>query len=177
MKPESKSLRGYTLVELLMVAAIVSVMSVIAFANYGENRKNVVLRQAAQQLVLDLRQVQNMAMNVTLIGGGIPSGGFGVHFNASPSSSYILYADTDNNKIYTGISEKFPTSTSPDRALDSGIVISSTGGVTDINFTPPNPTVAITPAAASAIITLRYGVGGPTKNIIVNGITGQITVN
>jgi len=47
-----------------------------------------------------------------------------------------------------------------------------------INFVPPDPKVKInTNDNFFTKITLRYGAGGPTKDITVNGITGQISAN
>lgn len=185
MRKESQN-AGYTLIELLMVVAIISIMAVAAFANYGANRKNIVLRQEAQKMILDLRRAQNMAMNVSKLSSTeIPSGGYGVHFDTSSSGAYILYADIDNNAAYSGAGEIFIT-----RTIGSPVVISaiSTGAnlgslkpasPVDINFIPPDPKVKInTNNNYFAKITLRYGsAGGPTKDVIINGITGQITGN
>lgn len=184
MKLESQN-RGYTLIELLMVVAIISIMAVAAFANYGTNRKNAVLRQEAQKLILDLRRAQNMAMNVSQLSSTeIPLGGYGIRFVLS-SGNYTIYADKDDNKVYSGAGERLVT-----RALNSPVAIRgvriginlvslSPASPADINFVPPNPKVKInTNDNYFARITLRYGgAGGPTKNITVNGITGQITGN
>lgn len=185
MKKESQN-AGYTLVELLVVAAIISVMSVMSFAGYGISQKNVILRQEAQKLVLDLRRAQNMAMNVSQLSSSeIPSGGYGVHFDILSSGAYIIYADTDNGATYSGAGEIFIA-----RTLSSSVIISgiSTGinlgslgpaSPVDINFVPPDPKVKInTNDNYFAKITLRYAAaGGPTKDITVNGITGQISGN
>lgn len=177
--------RGYTLVELLIVVAIISIMSVMSFAGYGTSQKNVILRQEAQKLVLDLRRAQNMAMNVSQLSSSeIPLGGYGIRFVLS-SGSYTIYADTDNNATYSGAGEIFIA-----RTLSSSVIISgiSTGinlgslnpaSPVDINFVPPDPKVKInTNNNYFTKITLRYGgAGGPTKDITVNGITGQISAN
>ncbi len=181
-----KNLRGYTLVELLIVVAIISIMSVMSFAGYGTSQKNVILRQEVQKLVLDLRRAQNMAMNVSQLSSSeIPLGGYGVHFDTSFSGAYIIYADTDNSRTYSGAGEIFITRTLSSSVIISGISIGINLGSlnptspVDINFVPPDPKVKInTNDNYFARITLRYGgAGGPTKDITVNGITGQISAN
>ncbi|MBU4000257.1 type II secretion system GspH family protein [Patescibacteria group bacterium] len=177
--------RGYTLVELLIVVAIISIMSVVSFSNYGTSRKNVVLRQEAQKVILDLRQAQNMAMNTVKFNGQIPSGGYGIRFDVLSSDAYIIYADTDNSATYSGAGEIFIT-----RAIGSPVIISgisiginlgslNPASPVDINFVPPDPKVKInTNDNYFTKITLRYGgAGGPTKDITINGITGQISGN
>lgn len=185
MKLESQN-AGYTLVELLIVVAIISAMSAASFSNYGIGRKNAVLRQETQKVVLDLRRAQNMAMNVSQLSSSeIPSGGYGVHFDISSSDAFIIYADGDDNKIYSGAGETFinRTLSSPVviSAINTGVDIGSLNPTspTDINFIPPDPKVKIdTNDNYFAKITLRYGsAGGPTKDVIINGITGQISGN
>lgn len=177
---------GYTLVELLMVVAIISIMSAVSFSGYGTSRKSAVLRQEAQKMVLDLRRAQNMAMNVSQLSSSeIPSGGYGIRFDLSSPDTYLIYADTDNSGTYGGAGETFAVRTLGSSVVISGISIGINLGSlnpdspADVNFIPPDPKIKInTNDNYFAKITLRYGgAGGQTKDITVNGITGQISVN
>jgi type II secretory pathway pseudopilin PulG len=175
---------GYTMTEALAVIAIIGVMSAVFIADYSSNRQNIFLKQAVGQVIADLRTAQNMAMNTAKFNGQIPLGGYGVHFNSPPSSSYIIYADVDGQNDYDA-GEEYAV-----RSLSSGIAISAVTA-SDIDFIPPDPKICFdklspifSPVCAgggtavfSATITLRSGSAGPAKTITVNGITGQITGN
>lgn len=179
--------RGYTLIEVMTVIAIISIMSGIFLANQSFGKQSISLKQATSQLISDLRMAQGMAMNVTQFKKTdgtkeVPRGGYGILVGGVPAASYTIYADLNgNNDMNAG--EGYLT-----RSLPSGITISAKT-VSDINFIPPDPKVCFddlspisspvcvggSTAAYLATITLRYGgSGGPTKSVSINGITGQI---
>ncbi len=165
---------GYSLMELMAVIAIISIMSAVAATGYSENKKSAALDKAVQQLALDLRRAQNMAMNTAVFGGSVPAGGYGIHLTVS-SGIYTLYADTNGNKQYDGSDGVVLTKT-----LDSPIIVDTvTNNVTDIDFLPPNPIVYFNGGTVinTTAITLKYGASGPAKTITVNRLTGQISVN
>lgn len=177
-----KENRGYSILEVLAAITIVGIMSAVLLADYSSNRQSIFLKQATGQVIADLRTAQNMAMNTAKFNGQIPSGGYGIHFNSPPSSSYIIYADTDGQNDYDP-GEEYAV-----RNLSSGIVISAVTA-SDIDFIPPDPKICFdkkSPVSASfcssgnltsssATITLRYGAIGLTQTITASGITGQIT--
>lgn len=178
---------GYSLIELMMVIAIIGIMSIVAVIGYNENKKSIALDKAATRLVLDLRRAQSMAMNTALFDDDnnsgtpakIPPGGYGINFGSLPASEYILYADFNGNKKYLVADSDVIVLT---QTLDSAIVISNVTNATDIDFFPPNPVVyfngSIPAGISTATITLRYGAaGGLTKKVIVNRITGQISID
>lgn len=189
MKKESQN-HGYTLIETLMVLVIISILSVVFIADYTSNRQNIFLKQSTGQLAADLRTAQNMSMNTAKFNGQIP-GGYGVHFNSPPSSSYIIYADVNGDGVYSGPSENFSV-----RNLDSKIQISSMAvngvSLSDVEFIPPDPKICFdgkSPVAASfcptgisapgssAVISLQYASSGLTQTITASGTTGQITLS
>ena len=162
---------GFTIIELLIVIAIIGIITGIVVFNTGAERQNSALLRSAQKLSLDLRRVQSFALSSKVFKtNGVPCG-WGVHFNGTDSTDYIIFADlaanvncSDRDFIRAADgSEDFETIN-----LESGITVSSlSSGLSDIIFTPPDPTVTFTPAQTSASITL----------INKNFVTRAINVN
>ncbi|MDO8574969.1 MAG: prepilin-type N-terminal cleavage/methylation domain-containing protein [bacterium] len=163
--------RGFTLIEMLVVLAITVIITGVVIFNIGAERQNSALMRSAQKLSLDLRRAQNFSLSSKVFKNlGVPCG-WGAHFNGIGSDSYIIFADlavnqncSDRDFIRAANgSEDFETIN-----LESGITVSSlSSGLSDVVFTPPDPTVTFMPNQTSANITL----------INKNSTTRAITVN
>ncbi len=150
--------KGFTLIETLVVLAIIVIINGIVIFNVGTERQNSALLRSAQKLSLDLRQAQSFALSSkTFKTSGVPCG-WGVHFNGVGSTGYIIFADLAavadcSNRDFVRAadgSEDFETIN-----FDAGINISSlSNDLSDIVFTPPDPTVNFTPGQTSASIIL-----------------------
>lgn len=163
--------KGFTLIEMLVVLAIIVIITGIVIFNIGSEQQNSALLRSSQKLSLDLRRAQTFALSSRVFKTlGIPCG-WGVHFNGLGSDSYVIFADlaTDQNcsdrdfiRAASG-SEDFENVN-----LESGITVNSlSSGLSDVVFTPPEPTVTFTPAQTSANVTL----------VNKNSTTRVITVN
>lgn len=163
--------KGFTLIEMLVVLAIIVIITGVVIFNTGLERQNSALLRSAQKLSLDLRRAQSFALSSKVFKTlGVPCG-WGAHFNGVGSDSYIIFADLAVNqncsdrdfvRAVNG-SEDFETAN-----LESGITVSGlSSGLSDIIFTPPDPTVTFTPVQTSASVTL----------INKNSTTRVITVN
>lgn len=89
--PESKFYRaGFSLVELLVVLAIVSSLSVVLVFNFRSSKTNLTARhQISSVIIADLRRAQSLALSGARYQGQSVCG-HGIHYlNAG---SYILYA-------------------------------------------------------------------------------------
>ena len=97
--------QGFTLVEILVVTAIIIVLSAIVIPRYRVGDQHFRVQRSAHQLSQNLRYVQEMAMGAKEIGIGIvkpghefyPDGGFGIHFDINEPDHYIIFADCDGN--------------------------------------------------------------------------------
>ena len=181
MKPS-----GFTLIEVLAVAAIIAILSAAFIVNLGPGNKQLALSRAANKLAQDIRRVQEMAMSTkgcSLCGGSAPSG-YGIFLEVSSNSVYILYADIyadtippQGNEFYT------PADTiiePPYIELEKGIIMQNINTPplkVAINFKPPDPTTKIKyPSGGSeaelmgdAIITLSVETDpSQTKTVRVN---------
>lgn len=103
----SKNLRGFTLVELLVVLGIILLLSVIIFANYRAGQKEYILQLEAYKIVQNIRKVQEWAMSAKEIGPVgdkvFPVGGYGIAFNINDppgglgKDKYVLFIDCNDN--------------------------------------------------------------------------------
>ncbi len=165
------NIKGFTIIELLVVLAIIIIITGIVIFNIGSERQNSALLRSAQKLSLDLRRAQSFAFSSkTYRTIGVPCG-WGLHFNGVNSTSYIIFADlasftncSDRDFIRASNgSEDFETAN-----LESGISINSlSGNLSDVVFTPPDPVVVFTPGQISVSIIL-INKDGATRTININ---------
>lgn len=93
--------RGFTLIEILVVIAIIILLSGIIFSNYRSGESQFALLRSAHKLTQDIRRAQEMAMSMREYPGPIPKG-YGVYFNFATATQYLIYRDISEptNKRY-----------------------------------------------------------------------------
>jgi prepilin-type N-terminal cleavage/methylation domain-containing protein len=131
--------RGFTLIEILTVLAIIFILTSISFPFYRLAQKQYILEGAASQLAQDLRKVQEMAISTKIceVCGGIVPSGYGIYLQQG-TSFYTIYADTNNNEIYDGDALIQTIS------FEGGVFIQSLNPSSlSINFKPPDPKIRI----------------------------------
>ncbi len=90
MKKNFKKYKGFTLIELLVSFSIVSLLALVAMPVYHAIAKNIALNGEAQQLIDDLRMVQQRSITSQ---GGVSHG---IHLN---DESYDVLSG--ENLVYT----------------------------------------------------------------------------
>jgi prepilin-type N-terminal cleavage/methylation domain-containing protein len=181
---------GFTLIEVLVSLTIIMLMTTLFLSNYNSGIRSNNLSLGAQQLVSDIRSAQDKAIASTPYNGTtFPAGGWGIYFSTSTPSQYILFADSNGNKVYDA-GEADPTKGGMIIPLPNSIVISSinTNNVShpktntlDFNFLPPDPSTIIydsTGIATSSVawVTLMNTITKQTAKVTVN-ILGLIQIN
>ncbi len=168
-------MKAFTLIESLVVTAIILILSLIVFSNYSSSNRQLLLQRAADKLSQDIKKIQEMAMAATEVNGEIPQGGYGLYFRKvpAPQTSYVLFADKNSNQKYdsgSGAGE-----TIEEIVLENGVKISGLiGNHLNVIFLPPEPKVYFTDAdgnqldISEATIEISLLDGSKTKNIIVN---------
>jgi prepilin-type N-terminal cleavage/methylation domain-containing protein len=163
---------GFTLIELIVVIAIISILSVSVVANYRAGERQLALERSAYQLSQDVRKAQAMAMAATkcpastACAGEVPLGGYGLYLERN-NNYYFLYADINNNEQYDS-GEEVETI-----YFETGVVFSvSSPEFFSINFRPPDPKITIngTDQESQAIVINLELEQSKTKTITVNKV-------
>lgn len=141
--------KGFTVVEMLVVLSIIGTITGIVIFNVGSQQRNSALLRSAQNLSLNLRRVENFALSSKIFKtSGVPCG-WGIHFNGVGSTSYIIFADKAMNVNCSDRDFTRAADGSEDFEnikLDPQITISSLGdGLSDVIFSPPEPSVVFVP--------------------------------
>ena len=99
----SRVSRAFTLVEMLVVTAIIIVVSSVVLVNSGRLGGQFILDNFAYDLALTVRQAQVYGISVRNFGGNF-NVAYGIHFDSSTPTTYLLYGDvgTPNGLYDTG---------------------------------------------------------------------------
>ena len=98
--------KGFTLIELLVVISIIVIILIISFLSFTRNKEIISLQSDSENLLLNIRKSQSLAMAVNNAGSGNYQNGYGVYFNLDHNNgvylqdtdpfSYILFTDFEN---------------------------------------------------------------------------------
>ena len=163
--------KSFSLVEFLVVIAIVGILAVIIFPYYFSARKQLALQRAASQLALDIRKVQGMAMSseeYSDCSGTIGyKYGYGIFLQQNKPEQYILFADCNGDGNYSSGEDEIIVG--GDVGFETGIEINSlSSNNLKIAFTPPEPIVTFIPSSVNIAIIELINEQGQTKTIKVN---------
>lgn len=178
MKKEDKKQQGFSLVEMLVVIFIVALISATLIFNWRKNEKQYLLQRVAQNIVQDIRKMQDMTLNGTKYENQIPYS-YGIFFDKNKKKSYQLFGDINGNNTYQPSDMEIGAEIS----IESGIEIDSlSSGAQNLNITflIPDGFTKINPSSPTAsIIIKREGKTCPSlncKTINIRGM-GQISVD
>ncbi len=193
MKPKS-SQKSFTLIEIIVVVAIIIFISAIVLANYRNSQGQLNLQRSVHKLAQDIRLVQEMTMaakECTVCNPPQIPPRYGVYLPAGDSSNpavYIIFADLDNNGLFyistdQQISKKNYEEGVIHKTIES-IDVNCLGSLPPpsrrwihITFSPPDPLTEIKIGDTSSSINcsqvrinLQFGTVEPIKSIKVNKV-------
>jgi prepilin-type N-terminal cleavage/methylation domain-containing protein len=173
---------GFTIIELIVSVAIISLVTGIFLANYSSANRRTDLTMTAQKLVSDIRLAQSYALGLARYGSSgathVPIGGWGIYFNLINlgTDRYMIFAD-DNADTYYSSGEAAETYGGQTVYLPKNIIIqsmqvASTGtDKVNVTFLPPDPVTNINNGVAtgtSAVIVLKDVKTNSLKTIRIN---------
>ena len=161
-----KKFLGFTLIEMLVVLAVIGIVIGIVLVNYQKGKKQYELQMAKQKIISEIRRAQNMSLGAVEFKGEVPKGGFGISFDKTTPSCYYVFADKDEEKDYDGTSELVKKVYLPSKIEISSL--SENGGdvlYLDIVFLPPDPKTYVNAGENEGIITIKHKDTGNTLDI------------
>lgn len=96
----SKNKKGFSLVELIIVMAIMAVLGAVVAPQYASNKKEKSMSYARTQIINDIRYVQSYTLSTKRFpaDGTSPTGGFGIFFEKG-KTYYTVFGD----KLHGGV--------------------------------------------------------------------------
>jgi prepilin-type N-terminal cleavage/methylation domain-containing protein len=88
--------RGFTLVEMIVVLALISIITAIVLNGNGNFDKTITLTDTAFTVALSVREAQSFGLSSRTYNGAT-NAAYGVHIGPAPASSYVLFADVYPN--------------------------------------------------------------------------------
>ncbi|MDO8742635.1 MAG: type II secretion system protein [bacterium] len=85
---------GFTLVELLVVTAIIMVITAITMNSQTSFNKSLILANTAYDIALTFRSAETYGISSRVVNGNT-NVGYGIHIQTAPNHIFTLFADTD----------------------------------------------------------------------------------
>lgn len=85
--------RGFTLIEMVVVLAIIVIITTIALMGQSTFNQSLILTDTAYTVAFSVRQAQSLGLSSQRF-GSLQNAGYGVHFANGVTDSYILFADS-----------------------------------------------------------------------------------
>lgn len=199
----AKKDRGFTLVELIVVTGIMGVIMLLVVFNSRRLNDDLSLKTAATEVSFAFRQAQNFGISVkeSSVGSASFNAPYGTVFDLSNPTTILIYADTDNDRVYDGALTCSGTDECREKIiLRGGVVVNRFCGTdSSNNFSCFNPSIRyfvftyVRPNPEPIINSVNQGnvaTGGPWKKayielinrkgtlmyIVTDSVSGQVTI-
>ena len=93
---------GFALVELLIAVALLGIAASSALALFGAMSDRLSMRNLAHSVALSLRQAQSYGVSVRGTGIAAFDAGYGIHFDKGDHTTFLLFADKNNDAQFNG---------------------------------------------------------------------------
>jgi prepilin-type N-terminal cleavage/methylation domain-containing protein len=155
---------GFTVIELLVVTALIVVISSVVLANNSKFGGVVQLENYAYDVALTIRQAQVYGIAVQRFGASNNfTSAYGMHFDMSNIHDYILFADVSGDGIYTS---------SPTNEMVDDDKILRGYYITSLCVTDSSPTPIKTCSPSTTAVDITFVRPEPDAYIRANGLSG-----
>ncbi len=177
--------RGFTMVEVVVMLAMITTISAVVLISFTGLREGGAVNRASRELALGIRQAQNMSLAVTLIetseGPKIPPA-VGIKLERTNPFIYFLFADLLPDNKYTsqdakiGQDENFPQGVRINYLRDAS---GASYSLVYIIFAAPEASVTIADANGASLgdkIEIELSSPSGQKKIITARTSGQVSI-
>ena len=164
MQKFKKSVRAFTLIELLIVISIVGAISAVVLTSFGSGQTRRELEVGAREFATVIREAQNYALSGKKLPGGGDPCVFGITWGGT--SYDIIYKDE------AGCGSASVTTLSS-HTLQRGVVFLTASS--SFFFTLPHANLSPVPGGGSYGITLRKGSQSQTVCVYTNGSVTDVS--
>ena len=164
---------GFSLIEFLVVTAIIAILTTIVTVNFRNQRAQQETMAAANELVSKIREVQNFILTGRVIRGSTESATvyvFNFSSNAGSNQSFGIDYRTPSIATTTFETINLPANVSVGQILESGV---PTNAVSVQIYSPFGKITVSNNTNAIAQIRLDHA-SGYTRTVTVDGISGKI---
>lgn len=91
--------RGFTLVEMMVVLAIIVTVTAIALFGQSTFNRTLLLTDTAYNIALSIREMQSLGLSsrrYIASGQDVQNAAYGIHMDRTQNTQYILFADISN---------------------------------------------------------------------------------
>lgn len=117
-KKLQSSLRGFTLVEMMVVLVIITVISTVAIMGQSAFNRSLILTDTAYTIAFSIREAQNYGLS-SRVANSLYNAGYGIRFSTVTPKAYTLFADTSPTSPGSTQSGLCPGHTQPSTSPDS----------------------------------------------------------
>ncbi len=86
--------RGFTLAELIVVLAIISLLLTIVISGQGDFNRSLIVTDTAYTVALSIRLAQNYGLSSRSY-STFTNAGYGIHFDTTSPTTYLMFGDVD----------------------------------------------------------------------------------
>lgn len=188
---------GFSLVEVLVLSAIVALISSVVLFNFTGFGETTALNRATRELALAMRQAQNVSLSIHQVGGVVPPfAGVKISTSALDADGYTIFGDLndpdsdgtpDGNKLFDAPPDVRIDGATFGRGIavsalknGAGATITPAGNTVNLLFSPPEARVSFSDGGGNtltetAIEVVLKSPSGNTRSVVVR-ISGQIAI-
>lgn len=185
--------RGFSLIELLVVTAVLIIISGLLLASNNRFGGAIQLESLAFDIGLSIRQAQVYGVSVRQFSPGVYTAGYGMRFDMSSTRTYVLYGDAisanglyDQGELVLSSSIAGGYSIKQLCATQTGVAEDCTKTKIDVLFKRPEPDAFISANNSSCILgpgpcyeSARIVVQSPrgdTMSVVI-AVNGQVSIS